>query len=161
MLIFWGIFVRYLPLLVSQWWHFSKSSLRDAEDATELWTTEKREVCPVKVQHLLLELQVNLRYKLKNNGPWIELWGTVVLMCDQLGMNVSAHSGFRYLNTLVYTLNHHAKLYQKLLISLEKSLWHLMTDLHQTLCRYCALLITVDIRKDYLGKNLTDCRSKN
>ena len=31
-----------------------------------------------------------------------------------------------------------------------------MTDLHQTICRSRALLIIVDVRKNYLAENLTD-----
>ena len=70
-------------------------------------------------------------------------------------------SSHRYLKPLVYTLNHHAKLNQRLLIGPGKSIWHLMTDLHQTLCRSRALLIIVDVRKNHLAENLTDYCSKD
>ena len=70
---------------------------------------------------MLLNRQVNHWYKLKRNGPKIELWGTPTLMCDQLHdwplrttswwllfwMDVSAICNFHwYLKSLAYTLNH-------------------------------------------------------
>ena len=70
-------------------------------------------------------------------------------------------SSHRYLKSLVYTLNHNAKLNQRLLIGPEKSIWHLMTDLHQTLCRSRALLTIIDVRKNRLAENLTDYYSKD
>ena len=77
-------------------------------------------------------------------------------------MDVSACSSFhRYLRALVYILNHHAKLYQNVLISPEKSVWHLMTDLHHALCRSRVLLIIVDVPKNHLGENLNDYGSKD
>ena len=79
------------------------------------------------------------------------------LWCLSLRMNVSARSCFhRYLKGLAYTVNHHAKLCQRLLISPEKTLWHLLTDLHQRFCRSCGLQIIVGVRKNLLVENLSD-----
>ena len=88
----------------------------------------------------------------------LEYWPLrTTLWCLSLRMNVSARSCFhRYLKGLGYTVNHHAKLCQRLWISPEKTLWHLLTDLHQRFCRSCGLQIIVGVRKNPLVENLND-----
>ena len=108
------------------------------------WSKLKRAMVP-GLNPKELQLEFFTSWKIDH---WELLFGA-----SHLGMNVSSRSIIPQITKdFSLYIKPSVKVYHRVLISLEKSLWHLMTHLHQTLYTSCALSIIIDVRKIILLK---------